>query len=80
MTKTANRNHTIMLEGNLDSGTLERVYPCRCGETHTGEYAIYDWGHHNCFHDSPLVVIDAPDYLMCPDCGKVFWLENSDAK
>ena len=28
----------------------EQVYPCRCGETHRGPYALYDYGHHTCFH------------------------------
>lgn len=51
----------------------EWAYPCRCGVVHAGPYAMYDYGHHNCYHDSELVFLEAPDYLMCPDCGKVFW-------
>ena len=58
----------------------KRVYPCRCGQTHSGDYGVYDWGHHNCFHNSPLHEIDpenVPGYLMCPACGKTFWIEQA---
>lgn len=59
---------------------MSEEYPCRCGETHTGDYAAYDYGHHNCFHDAQLIFIVGPAYdsnwrtwsFMCPDCGKVF--------
>jgi hypothetical protein len=57
------------------------VFPCRCGETHTGDYAVYDHGHHNCFHDAALVDIGKPEvegYLMCPQCGKTFWTEEGE--
>lgn len=49
-----------------------RIYPCRCGEVHVGEGAEYEFGEHNCFHDSPLH--DAGDGLplLCPECGKSF--------
>jgi hypothetical protein len=61
----------------------ERVYPCRCGQTHRGPQAWADYGHHNCFHDSPLVSMHAIDPVMdenhylCPDCGKDFWLSTA---
>ena len=58
---------------------IEEVYPCRCGTTHTGPYAIYDYGHHNCYHDSSLVPLSEQydeDQWMCPDCGKVFNLDR----
>lgn len=57
----------------------EREYPCRCGQTHKGDYAVYDWGHHNCFHNEPLHVLDEaiPGYLMCPSCGKTFWIASA---
>lgn len=48
----------------------ERVYPCRCGETHRGDYGATDWGHHNCFHDAPLWPIDGdPGHFICASCG-----------
>jgi hypothetical protein len=50
----------------------EQVYPCRCGETHRGDYALYDWGHHNCLHDSGELHAIAEDQFMCPECGKSF--------
>jgi hypothetical protein len=68
-------NYTIHIDANGD-----RVYPCRCGETHRGDYAAYDYAHHNCFHNEPLHEIDpenVPGYLMCPSCGKTFWIEGA---
>lgn len=67
-------NSTIHMEEG------EQVYPCRCGTTHRGPYAIYDYGHHNCFHDDPLHLIDEeiPGYFMCPGCGKTFTGEAGD--
>ena len=53
----------------------KQVYPCRCGEVHRGDYAIYDYGHHACFHDSLLLLI-ADDQALCPDCGKSFGFED----
>jgi len=54
----------------------EQVYPCRCGETHRGDYALYEFGHHECFHNAPLLDMGTSDgiegYLACPDCGKTF--------
>jgi hypothetical protein len=58
-------NETIVIEDS------ERVFPCRCGETHRGDYGHYDWAHHNCFHASGLHEL-LPGYLMCPDCGLTF--------
>lgn len=69
----ASGSQTIHMEGD------EQVYPCRCGETHRGPYAVYDFGHHNCFHDEPLqqLMTDDPDWLICPMCGKTFRVERS---
>lgn len=54
----------------------EQAYPCRCGETHRGEYAAYDYGHHNCFHDAILLFVESDDPdegdVMCPLCGKTW--------
>jgi hypothetical protein len=63
--------------------TTERYFPCRCGETHRGDYAFEEWNHHNCFHRSELVDIGRPylpvrSYLLCMDCGEVFHVEVKD--
>lgn len=61
-------NQTIHIEDG------EQVYPCRCGDTHRGPYALYDFAHHNCFHYAGLIRPDdaMPDYLLCPECGQSF--------
>ena len=56
---------TIHMDGS------ERVYPCRCGETHRGEYGHYDYCHHICFHDAGLFRL-ADDSFVCVECGKPF--------
>jgi predicted RNA-binding Zn-ribbon protein involved in translation (DUF1610 family) len=60
----------------------DRIYPCRCGETHRGPYAAYDYGHHNCLHDDGLIRLmeDAPDYLICPACGKTFCVRDAQSQ
>ena len=61
---TLANNNTVHFEGS------EQVYPCWCGETHRGQYGLYDFGHHNCFHDEPLL---QDEYgLICPLCGLTF--------
>lgn len=59
----------------------EQVFPCRCGVTHRGEYAAYDYGHHNCFHDAPLLFIESADPnegdAMCPQCGKTWPMRHA---
>ena len=45
------------------------VYLCRCGVEHTGGYAMYDYGHHMCFHDGSLLNIGYGQ-VVCPECGK----------
>ena len=71
-TTTGTEAETIILEDGKE------VYPCRCGDMHRGDYAFYDYMHHNCFHDEPLVDITThrsdtrnPTW-MCPICGKVW--------
>lgn len=56
---------------NLEIGKTEKVYPCRCGLTHTGEYGLFDYNHHNCFHESGITLIEN-DQALCVDCGKSF--------
>ena len=67
----------------------QRVYPCRCGNIHDGDYAAEDYAHHNCFHDCELVkmpkVGDLPDkpwqagveQVDCPDCGKIWEIREA---
>jgi hypothetical protein len=53
----------------------EQVFPCPCGETHRGPYAIYDYGHHTCPHAVPLLRLapdEIPEWLVCPLCGQTF--------
>jgi hypothetical protein len=52
-----------------------RVYPCRCGQTHRGDYAAEDWNHHNCFHTARLWPVSEeldPGHLICSACGMSF--------
>ena len=70
MINTGTMSYTI----NLDENGNE-VFPCRCGATHKGNYAAYDYGHHDCLHETDLVEIDK-GYLLCPDCGKTWHVES----
>lgn len=47
-------------------------HPCRCGETHTGEWAWSEWGRHNCNHNYVLIQHrDLPgNSVDCPGCGE----------
>lgn len=53
----------------------EQVYPCRCGETHRGDYAAYDYGHHNCLHDCALLWL-ADRAVICPLCGASWYVRG----
>ena len=56
----------------------KRVFPCRCGKIHRGEYACYDYGHHNCFHETELLGLPAGKnkiQAICPDCGQSWLIE-----
>lgn len=58
-----------VLEHNPQTGEMEQVFPCKCGETHRGPYAIYDFGHHNCEHKGyPPSDLGDGD-RMCVECG-----------
>ncbi len=67
---TGSSNYTRYFENE------QEVFPCRCGETHRGDYAAYDYGHHNCFHDAGLLPMDplrgVEPQVICVECGKVF--------
>jgi predicted RNA-binding Zn-ribbon protein involved in translation (DUF1610 family) len=79
MTPTQSNTGSATQTRHFDKDGNE-LFPCRCGETHAGDYGFYDWAHHNCFHDERLIAIDASDgYYMCPACGKTFYLDHSHA-
>jgi hypothetical protein len=66
MVKVSTDNAIHYFEGG------EEVYPCRCGETHRGDYAAYDYAHHNCFHDEFMMLeLETPQQIVCLYCGKV---------
>ena len=67
--ETGTSSYSVILENG------EQVYPCRCGVTHRGPYAIYDYGHHTCGHPSPLIWC-WEGQVMCGECGQVFGLED----
>lgn len=72
MNITGANNYTMYFENG------EEVFPCRCGETHRGA-DVYTFGHHNCFHNTPLMKmqkIDGIEQAICPDCGELFELED----
>jgi len=46
----------------------ERVYPCRCGQTHRGDYAREDYNHDNCLHRGKLWKI-GKHQVVCSQCG-----------
>jgi len=75
---TGTNSHTMFFDAD---GNEE--FPCRCGETHRGDYALYDYVHHNCFHtEDCLIDIGLPEvegYLMCPNCGQTFHLQGGTA-
>jgi len=51
------------------------IFPCRCGEAHTGYFAAYDFGQHECLHEADLVDI-AHSQVLCPHCGKVWAVDR----
>lgn len=51
---------------------------CRCGVWH-GKEDAYSYGHHECFHEEPLLLLDhSKPYaqLLCGLCGNVFGFEE----
>ena len=66
---TQSSNDTYFFEDN------ERVFPCRCGETHRGDYAQEENVEHECFHDCGLLKVDE-HFAMCNRCGAGFVLED----
>lgn len=67
----ASQNESVVVEDG------ERVYPCRCGQTHRGSHAAYDYAHHNCFHEAPLWPVEEDDgHFLCSACGMSFLVEG----
>ena len=58
------------------------VYPCCCGETHRGPYALYAYMRHNCLHEDGLWFYmrdsglqsgdEGYDDVLCGMCGATF--------
>ena len=55
------------------------VFRCRCGSTHTGDYACNEWLQHECLHESDLLVI-GNGVAMCGDCGQTWELDFETCK
>jgi len=64
-------NLSLYFEGDFETGKLEQIYPCHCGMTHRGDYALYDYAHHNCMHDKGIILLES-DQGVCGECGKAF--------
>ena len=64
MLSTGASNQTIWIEDG------QEVWPCRCGETHRGDYGPYDFGHHNCDHGPMWFMEDIEPTVMCSQCGQ----------
>jgi len=62
---------TERVGSNADTVVIEageRVYPCRCGETHRGKYAAERYNHHECLHDGDMWAIGRHQ-VVCSQCG-----------
>jgi hypothetical protein len=57
------------------------VFPCRCGQTHRGDYAAETWNHHNCRHNEKLMCIGgiggSEHQAICPECGRVWAFDDA---
>ena len=65
-TVTSSDSQAIIVEGG------ERVYPCRCGKTHRGDWAQEDFAHHNCLHEDSLMGLPVNAQwiqAICTLCG-----------
>lgn len=73
---------TDWYEINGNSGLSEQVFPCRCGETHRGEWGWVPYYEHQCLHQWPLYDLFQDDeeqlspQWTCPGCAKYFSLEG----
>ena len=50
--------------------------PCRCGETHTGEYALEQYRHHECLHGQWVHV--GQGQIICEACGACQMIRELD--
>lgn len=62
-----------MIQTGTDTRTIwvedgEEVYPCPCGETHRGDYALYDYSMHVCRHGDELWFMEDIG-VLCSQCG-----------
>ena len=77
MILTGSQARTITFENG------EQVYPCRCQETHRGDYAVYDYAHHNCFHEDELSgfwLEKDTIQAICPLCGMSWIVRMEDER
>jgi hypothetical protein len=71
-TRTDSSTYTLWWEDG------EAVYPCRCGETHRGDYGSYDAMQHD--HDHDEVFWGIADVGICTGCGKtIIVIDDRDA-
>lgn len=73
MIATTANNATAHFENGV------QVYPCRCGETHRGEYAAYVFDHHECFHAVEMILetVAGHPLAICPACGKSWQMREA---
>ena len=77
-------NHTESSSTTSVYENGERVFPCRCGLTHRGNYALEDYMHHDCLHETDLLDMNrlggVPEqdwpHLICRECGKTWLVAN----
>lgn len=52
-------------------------HPCRCGDVHRGSWAINDWMHHNCNHDTVWHFDPGTihELSLCAWCGATIKIE-----
>jgi len=66
VSETGDTNYTIHfdVEG-------KQIYPCRCGEVHSGDYACEEYLQHECLHEIDLADM-GHGMFICMDCGKTW--------
>ncbi len=76
-TEADNATKYIEVQWTEDGISHGTYYPCHCGTTHYGPYALTDYAMHNCLHRVRLIKVteELGDYFMCPSCGQTFNLD-----